>query len=168
MATKSALWLPPVAILGAALQVFIAGKMHSGFDGIFLNENKRVETGDLFHQLHHRYFECNYGTAEMPWDLDDWEGPGNTQPAIVMLPALLAAAQIDTASRREMADAYAVGFEVICRLGEAVRLDHYARGFHSTAALGSIATAAAVARLLKLDEAAAAHALSLAASQAIG
>jgi sterol desaturase/sphingolipid hydroxylase (fatty acid hydroxylase superfamily) len=18
--------------------------------------------------LHHRYFECNYGTAEMPWD----------------------------------------------------------------------------------------------------
>ena len=24
--------------------------------------------GTFFHQLHHRYFECNYGTAEMPWD----------------------------------------------------------------------------------------------------
>ena len=24
--------------------------------------------GDFFHQLHHRYFECNYGTIEMPWD----------------------------------------------------------------------------------------------------
>jgi sterol desaturase/sphingolipid hydroxylase (fatty acid hydroxylase superfamily) len=24
--------------------------------------------GDFFHQLHHRYFECNYGTVEMPWD----------------------------------------------------------------------------------------------------
>ena len=23
---------------------------------------------DFFHQLHHRYFECNYGTVEMPWD----------------------------------------------------------------------------------------------------
>ena len=26
------------------------------------------ELGDFFHQLHHRYFECNYGTIEMPWD----------------------------------------------------------------------------------------------------
>ena len=22
----------------------------------------------MFHQLHHRYFECNYGTPYMPWD----------------------------------------------------------------------------------------------------
>ncbi len=41
---------------------------HSGFDGIAPGERKRVEAGDFFHQLHHRYFECNYGTAEMPWD----------------------------------------------------------------------------------------------------
>ena len=41
---------------------------HSGFDGLSINGRKRVELGDFFHQLHHRYFECNYGTAEMPWD----------------------------------------------------------------------------------------------------
>ena len=41
---------------------------HSGFDGIVTSETKRIEAGDFFHQLHHRYFECNYGTAEMPWD----------------------------------------------------------------------------------------------------
>ena len=41
---------------------------HSGFDGIVTSGTKRVEAGDFFHQLHHRYFECNYGTAEMPWD----------------------------------------------------------------------------------------------------
>ena len=45
---------------------------HSGFDGLVVRDEKRVELGDFFHQLHHRYFECNYGTAEMPWDV--WFG----------------------------------------------------------------------------------------------
>ncbi len=41
---------------------------HSGFDGVFVKDKKRLETGDFFHQLHHRHINCNYGTAEMPWD----------------------------------------------------------------------------------------------------
>lgn len=41
---------------------------HAGFEGIVIKDEKRVAAGDFFHQLHHRYFECNYGTAEMPWD----------------------------------------------------------------------------------------------------
>ena len=41
---------------------------HSGYDGLLVNDKKQVELGDFFHQLHHRYFECNYGTVEMPWD----------------------------------------------------------------------------------------------------
>ena len=41
---------------------------HSGFDGLIGAGKKRVQLGDFFHQLHHRYFECNYGTVEMPWD----------------------------------------------------------------------------------------------------
>ena len=28
--------------------------------------------GDFFHQLHHRYFECNYGELTSP--LDKWFG----------------------------------------------------------------------------------------------
>lgn len=42
---------------------------HSGFEGIVTGDRKRVAAGDFFHQLHHRYFECNYGTAEVPWDV---------------------------------------------------------------------------------------------------
>ncbi|WP_231704127.1 sterol desaturase family protein [Cochlodiniinecator piscidefendens] len=42
---------------------------HSGYEGISVENRKRFNTGDFFHQLHHRYFECNYGTAEMPWDV---------------------------------------------------------------------------------------------------
>lgn len=41
---------------------------HSGFDGLLAAGTKRAQLGDFFHQLHHRYFECNYGTVEMPWD----------------------------------------------------------------------------------------------------
>ena len=41
---------------------------HSGFEAIKIGEKRKVNAGDFFHQLHHRYFECNYGTAELPWD----------------------------------------------------------------------------------------------------
>ena len=42
---------------------------HSGFEGVLVKAKNRFNAGDFFHQLHHRYFECNYGTAEMPWDV---------------------------------------------------------------------------------------------------
>ncbi len=41
---------------------------HSGFEGLKVRGEKRVELGVFFHQLHHKHFKCNYGTIEMPWD----------------------------------------------------------------------------------------------------
>ncbi len=41
---------------------------HSGFEKLYVANKERANMGDFFHQLHHRYFECNYGTVEMPWD----------------------------------------------------------------------------------------------------
>ena len=41
---------------------------HSGFEFVGPRDGVRAKAGDFFHQLHHRYFECNYGTVEMPWD----------------------------------------------------------------------------------------------------
>lgn len=40
---------------------------HSGFESLILKDEK-IQMGDFFHQMHHRYFECNYGTLEIPWD----------------------------------------------------------------------------------------------------
>jgi sterol desaturase/sphingolipid hydroxylase (fatty acid hydroxylase superfamily) len=34
---------------------------HAGFSAVVLREGVEVQTGDYFHYLHHRYFECNYG-----------------------------------------------------------------------------------------------------------
>ena len=105
-------------------------------------------------------------------DFDDWEDPGNTHPTAVVLPCLLAVASGEADSMplsgRDFAHAYAVGLEVIMRLGEVITLDHYARGFHATATLGTIGAAAAAARLMRLSPEQTLHALSLSVSQAIG
>ena len=109
--------------------------------------------------------------AAHAWDLDDWEEPGNTHPTAVILPALLAAAEHDAGqpvTGTQMLTAYAIGTEVIMRLGEAISMSHYARGFQSTATLGAIGAAAAVARLLGLDPEKAGHALGLSVSGASG
>ena len=41
---------------------------HSGFDKLIVADKERAQMGVFYHQLHHRYFECNYGTVDMPWD----------------------------------------------------------------------------------------------------
>ena len=41
---------------------------HTGFEGVWSNGRKRLHLGNFHHQMHHRYFEVNYGTLEVPWD----------------------------------------------------------------------------------------------------
>ncbi|NKB64632.1 MAG: hypothetical protein GKR95_21785 [Gammaproteobacteria bacterium] len=107
-------------------------------------------------------------TAGHSLDFDDWESPGNTHISVVLIPALLAVASTKETSGRDILIAYAAGFEVIARLGEAMNFDHYAMGWHSTATLGAIGAAASVAKLLGLTAEETANALSIASSQASG
>ena len=41
---------------------------HIGFEKVKVGKTG-VVTGDFFHQLHHRYFDCNYGYSDMPMDV---------------------------------------------------------------------------------------------------
>ena len=41
---------------------------HCGFEAISIAGGKYPRLGDFFHQLHHRFFECNYGNSEVPLD----------------------------------------------------------------------------------------------------
>ena len=41
---------------------------HTGFQGLLINDKNRLALGTFHHQMHHRYFECNYGSLEIPWD----------------------------------------------------------------------------------------------------
>lgn len=52
----------------AAFQQLSPVLSHSGFERVVVADKPRAKAGDFFHQLHHRYFECNYGTSEIPFD----------------------------------------------------------------------------------------------------
>ncbi len=41
---------------------------HSGYEALTAKGKNRMELGTFFHQLHHKFYKCNYGTNEMPWD----------------------------------------------------------------------------------------------------
>ena len=45
---------------------------HSGFSDLQVRDESRLALGEFHHQLHHRYFNCNFGTADVP--LDKWFG----------------------------------------------------------------------------------------------
>ena len=45
-----------------------AAMTHTGYEDLLIKDKRRLALGTFYHQLHHRYFECNYGNQEMPWD----------------------------------------------------------------------------------------------------
>jgi len=49
-------------------QALTAATSHTGFEGLVVKDENRLTLGRFHHQMHHRYFECNYGNLEMPWD----------------------------------------------------------------------------------------------------
>jgi sterol desaturase/sphingolipid hydroxylase (fatty acid hydroxylase superfamily) len=56
------------------VKTLLAPTSHAGFEKLAADAESQngVPVGDFFHQLHHRYFECNYGEPELPFD--NWFG----------------------------------------------------------------------------------------------
>ena len=102
------------------------------------------------------------GTAAHALDYDDVLEISNAHVSAVLVPALLALGQERGADGAACVDAFIVGVEVMARLGEALNMTHYFKGWHTTSTLGAPAAAAACARLLRLDTAKTTAALSLA------
>jgi 2-methylcitrate dehydratase PrpD len=122
------------------------------------------------------------GCAGHAMDWDDTqlaEGPGRPygllmHPTMPPLAAALALAPVAGAARGESVDgrrfltAFCAGFEVGCKVAEAINPEHYRRGFHTSGTIGAFAAAAAASSLLRLDEDQTARALGMAASMAAG
>jgi len=49
-------------------QALTAATSHTGFDALLVKDKNALALGNFHHQMHHRYFECNYGNLEVPWD----------------------------------------------------------------------------------------------------
>lgn len=108
------------------------------------------------------------GTAGHALDYDDVSWAMNGHPTAPLLPAALAVAEARGASGADLVAAFVAGFEVQARIGQALSISHYARGWHPTATLGALGATVAAGRLLGLDERGFRIALGLAASQLAG
>jgi 2-methylcitrate dehydratase PrpD len=108
------------------------------------------------------------GIAAHALDFDDASSPMSGHPSVALLPCLIALAEARDIEGSRVASAYVVGLETCCKLGRALDLTHYSRGWHMTATMGTIGAAVACGHLLRLDAERITHAIGLALAQAGG
>jgi len=108
------------------------------------------------------------GISSHIFDYDDTHLRTIIHPAGPVASAILALAEYQAVSGRDFLNALVLGAEVECRIGNAVWPNHYDIGWHITGTAGVFGSAAAVGKLLKLNEQQMVWALGLAASQPVG
>ncbi len=114
------------------------------------------------------------GTAAHALDFDDTHLPSIVHPSAMLVPGVLAQAEACGSTGRQAITALAAAYEVCTRLamaqydselGNSVMFEH---GLHATSIIGTIAGAAACARLRGLDGERIADAMAIAASMGAG
>jgi len=108
------------------------------------------------------------GVSSHVFDFDDTHLKTIIHPAGPVASAILAYSEYAPVSGQDFVNALVLGIETECRLGNAVYPEHYAQGWHITGTCGVFGAAAAMGKLLGLDEKRMAHALGLAATQQTG
>ena len=116
------------------------------------------------------------GTAGHAMDFDDTQLSSSpdrifgllTHPTIPPLAAGLALGERLGVSGRQLLEAYLIGFEVECKMAEAIDPSHYQNGFHSSGTFGTFGATVSAAKLLGLDADALANALAIASSMSSG
>jgi 2-methylcitrate dehydratase PrpD len=106
------------------------------------------------------------GVAGHVLDYDDVAMDGH--PSVALAPAILAEGWATGASGAEALCAYLVGYELWAALMAREPGALHERGFHPTAIWGTLAAAAACARLQRLEAERTAHAIGIAASLSAG
>ncbi|OYR11447.1 MmgE/PrpD family protein [Brucella thiophenivorans] len=107
------------------------------------------------------------------FDYDDTHVPTVIHPSAPVAPAVLALAETMVLEGRPVSgqaliEAFVLGAEITCRLGNALHPVHYARGWHITSTCGTFGAALAAGRLLKLTPSQLVDALGHALAQASG
>lgn len=108
------------------------------------------------------------GTIIHAIDYDDTSHPSYSHPSAHLVPVLFGLGRQFGRSGRDLLLAYALGLEVIGKLGRSLNMAHYLKGWHTTGTFGAMGSAAAAAKLAGLDAERTALALAIAASAASG
>jgi 2-methylcitrate dehydratase PrpD len=100
-------------------------------------------------------------------ETDDLHRASVTHPGCVVIPVVLAVGARRKVAGIDLLRAVLEGYEVMCRVGNAVGPAHY-RVWHNTATCGPYGAAMAAASLLRLEDQATQHALGNAGTQSSG
>ena len=88
------------------------------------------------------------GVAAHSLDYDDMCFVSLAHPSCALVPSVLAVGELIRARPVALLDAYVIGFEIECRLGNVMNPRHYhRRGWHCTSSIGTLGAAAAAARV---------------------
>ena len=101
-------------------------------------------------------------------EFDDTHLRSSTHSGAVIVPTVLAIAEMKGLGGRAVLDAIVVGIETIIRLSTSVAPQLHERGHHVPASVGPFGAAAAASRLLGLDREVAGNAIAIAASHSTG
>jgi 2-methylcitrate dehydratase PrpD len=103
------------------------------------------------------------------YQLDEIHIQATLHPGSIAVPTVWALAEGGTgADGHELIAALVAGYEVGLRIGMSAKGAMFARGYHNQGTTGVFVAAACAARLLRLNETQAIHALGIAGSQAAG
>ena len=89
-------------------------------------------------------------------------------PSSVVIPSAFSLGEVKGSDGKEIILSVALGYDVFLRMGRAIYPSTVVRGFQSTAVLGSVASSAACAKLLKLDREGCKNALAIASNLGTG
>lgn len=91
------------------------------------------------------------GTIAHALDYDDIIPNMAGHPSCTIVPVLLSLGEYLKLSGKDLLTAYVAGFEIGTKINLGVMDEHYKRGWHNTATVGTIAAASTAAKLLNLN-----------------
>jgi len=108
------------------------------------------------------------GACAHALDMDDGHRYSALHPAVAVLPAALAAAEMTGAGTKELITGIVVGYEIMIRIGMAINPSSLKRGFHTTGVCAATGAAADTASIMKLTKEEIIGSLGLSGLQASG
>jgi 2-methylcitrate dehydratase PrpD len=101
-------------------------------------------------------------------DLDDGHRLAQGHPGVCVVPAALALGETTGNSGRQLLAAVVTGYEIFIRIARSMNPALFSRGFHTTGVCGTMAAAAAAAKILALNPEKIGDTLGIAATQSAG
>ncbi|UCG06944.1 MAG: MmgE/PrpD family protein [Desulfobacterales bacterium] len=108
------------------------------------------------------------GTSGHSLDLDDGHRQALGHPGVCVVPAALALAESSGSSGPQLLTAIVAGYEIFIRIARSMNPSLFSRGFHTTGVCGTMAAAAAAAKVLALNPEKISDTLGIGAIQSAG